>query len=294
MLINPYFPYNIIFAVRHILPKLVETTAVSVGNEWYPYTTAKLLENSPLSLLAFLSGVLALGLTSRRMSVRTAVSLLLALFFGLLLFQARRFVEYFPAFALIFAAFAWTDYLESQKGAEDNERGTKNRGNRLDISHRRNLGGFKKVMPVFTLAVILIPGIFFTFKASQKSVNRSKPYDLYAEASAWLENNTPEGGRVFQTDWDDFPRLFFYNTHNTYLIGLDPTYMQLYNADLYDEWVKITKGKVKNPSDVIAGRFGSKYVISDLKHGRFLGRAEQDDDMIEVYRDEQAVIYKIK
>ncbi len=48
MLINPYFPHNLVFSVQHILPKLFETTSVSVGNEWYPYDTAQLLEKFPL------------------------------------------------------------------------------------------------------------------------------------------------------------------------------------------------------------------------------------------------------
>jgi hypothetical protein len=39
MLINPYFPDNLIFSYHHILPKLTHATSVSVGNEWYPYET---------------------------------------------------------------------------------------------------------------------------------------------------------------------------------------------------------------------------------------------------------------
>jgi len=130
--------------------------------------------------------------------------------------------------------------------------------------------------------------------ASRKSFESSaKPYTRYAQASAWLEANTLEDSRVFQTDWDDFPRLFFYNTHNTYTIGLDPTYMQLYDAALYDQWVAITKGDVEQPSSSIRGEFGSDYVLTDLNHKRFLSQAEQDPGLIEVYRDEDAVVFEI-
>ena len=95
---------------------------------------------------------------------------------------------------------------------------------------------------------------------ARDAIDRSKPYSLYANAAAWLERNSPAGSRVFQTDWDDFPRLFFYNTHNTYLIGLDPTYLHLYDAELYDLWVEITRGDVENPSKVIATTFDSHYI----------------------------------
>src|SRR5215211_5157029 len=111
MLLNPYFPDNLIFSYHHMLPKLTDATSVRVGNEWYPYNTKQLLDNSLPALIAFASGVLALGLSGRKMDVRTALGLLISLLFGLMLFQARRFVEYFPPFALIFAAFAWAPLL---------------------------------------------------------------------------------------------------------------------------------------------------------------------------------------
>jgi hypothetical protein len=146
---------------------------------------------------------------------------------------------------------------------------------------------------VILLVIILIPGMWFTFQEAKSALQGSKPYGLFAGASAWLETNTPAGARVFQTDWDDFPRLFFYNTHNTYLIGLDPTYMQLYNAKLYETWVDITEGKVERPSETIASQFGSQYVVTDLKHKDFLRRAEEDAGLREVYRDSEAAIFEL-
>jgi len=108
-----------------------------------------------------------------------------------------------------------------------------------------------------------------------------------------LMENTLPGERIFHTDWDDFPRLFYYNTQNTYIVGLDPTYLQLYNPELYDLWVDITQGDVELPSQVILERFGSRYVHSDLFHEDFIDQAENDPAMLEVYRDDQAVIYLI-
>ena len=98
---------------------------------------------------------------------------------------------------------------------------------------------------------------------------------------------------MFQTDWDDFPRLFYYNTHNTYLIGLDPTYMQLYDPESYDLWVLITRGELQQPSQFIANHFQAGYVHSDLQHGDFLRQAGQDPGLREVYRDEQAVVFEV-
>ncbi|MDI6694708.1 MAG: hypothetical protein QME21_06660 [Anaerolineales bacterium] len=276
LLINPYFPVNLVFIYRHLLPKLAETTAVQVGNEWYPYTTRQLLENSPLALLAFIGGVAALGLNNRRMDVRTATGFLLATLFGLMLFQSRRFIEYLPPFALIFAAFAWAPLISQASPTV----GT------LQDQMRR-------AAPALILGGLIALGAWLMLPAAAESVQGSKPYDLYAKASAWLVENTLPGERIFHTDWDDFPRLFYYDTQNTYIVGLDPTYLQLYNPELYDLWVEITQGNIDQPSQAILERFGSRYVHSDLLHEDFIRQAEDDPAMQEVYRDDQAVIYLI-
>lgn len=282
MIVNPYFPDNLIFSYHHMLPKLAEATSVRVGNEWYPYDTKQLLDNSLPALVAFASGALALGLTGRKMDARTALGLVVSLLFGLMLFQARRFVEYFPPFALIFAAFAWTPLFESKPAVPS-----------AASSRFPYVSLFQSYFPVTMLSLVVAISIAGSISPARAALDRSKSYGLYANASLWLEKNTPANARVFQTDWDDFPRLFYYNTHNTYLIGLDPTYLQLYDADLYDLWVDITQGDVENPSQVIATTFDSHYIHTDLNHEGFLQVAAEDPGLKEVYRDDQAVIFEV-
>jgi hypothetical protein len=143
------------------------------------------------------------------------------------------------------------------------------------------------------MLALLLPMGWKTIRDSQSSLQGSKPNTLYQGASAWLIENTPPGARVFQTDWDDFPRLFFYNTHNTYLVGLDPTYMQLYDADLYAVWVDITRGRVANPAQIIEANFGASFILSDLQHEGFLNQADRDPRLESVYRDGEAVIFQV-
>lgn len=275
LIINPYFPQNLIFSYHHMLPKLTDATSVQVGNEWFPYDTKQILTNSFPSLIAFVSGILALGLSDKKMDTRTAFSLFAALLFGLMFLQARRFVEYFPPFALIFAAFACAPLLAPKADSVS-----------ANASPRRLL------VPAL-LGLLILVSIGRTLPRAQEMIGNSKSYDLYQNASAWLEANSAAGERVFQSDWDDFPRLFFYNSHNTYLIGLDPTYMQLYDPQMYALWVEITDGNVKDPSSLIADMFGARYVLSDLNHGDFLRSARTDAGLLEVYHDDQAVIFEV-
>lgn len=86
LVFNPYFPNNLIFTYHHFIAKLELAESIKVGNEWYPYDTGQLLNNSLPALLAFTGGALALGLTGRRMTTRTATTLFAALIFGAMLF----------------------------------------------------------------------------------------------------------------------------------------------------------------------------------------------------------------
>ncbi|MFN8434796.1 MAG: hypothetical protein U0V18_12290 [Anaerolineales bacterium] len=274
LVVNPYFPKNLTFTYHHFLSKLQLGESIKVGNEWYPYDTAQILNNSLLALVALFSGSMALGFSGRKMTVQTTTTFLIALFFGMMMLNARRFVEYFPPFALIFSAFAWAPLFDFDNDSQPTQ-------------------SWMQKLPAGFLAFAILAGIVKSVPAVQHQLGTSKPYDLYAGASFWLLQNSEEGELIFQTDWDDFPRLFYHNTYNTYLAGLDPTYFQLYNPELYNEWVSITQGDVANPSDKILSLFGSRFVISDLNHGDFIQQAENDPKMREVYRDGQSVLFEI-
>jgi hypothetical protein len=274
LLINPYFPENIQFIISHLVPKLGEP-AVPVGNEWSPYRTWTLVENSGFALLALVLGVLAVGWQRDRMDLRTLVAFLLAAVFGLMLFQSRRFVEYFPPFALLFLAFAAAPLLTSWSA-------------QLRERHPAAAGA----LPLLMLALLAWP-VYQSTADARALMRDSKPADQYAAAALWLRTEAPAGAMIFQTDWDDFPRQYFYNSDVSYVAGLDPTFLQLRDQALYDEWVAVTRGKGDSMSQVIAERFGAAYVFSDLSHDDFIDRAEDDPNLEEIYRDEYAVIYQV-
>lgn len=270
LVINPYFPQDLGFIVNHLLPKIGDSS-VAVGNEWYPYETWTLIENSGFALAAFVLGALGLGWRGQKIDRATLTAFGLAVFFGFLLFKARRFVEYFPAFALIFAALSLDPILQQ--------------------AARMRAG--RQLVPIGLAAALLIPMGLTLPRAREALIVQSKPADTYAAASYWLARYAPPGAMIFQTDWDDFPRLFFYNPADTYTIGLDPTYMQLYDADLYDTWVSITQGRIDRASEIIRSRFGGQYVLTDLNHTAFLQQAKTDPGLTEVFRDKYAVIFAV-
>ena len=275
LVVNPYFPENIEFILSHLLPKVGES-AIPVGNEWSPYRTWTLVENSGLALLAPLLGALALGWRTDRIDKRTLFALLLVMVFGVMLFKSRRFVEYYPPLALIFLAFSTAPLLKSW-------------ASRLKVEN-----GALQSVAVLAVIVLLTVSLYRTVGDARDLIADSKPADQYAEAALWLRQEAPPDAMIFQTDWDDFTRLFFYNSDVRYTAGLDPTFLQLQDEALYEEWVDITRGRIDNPGEAIRDTFDASYVFSDLRHEGFLDEAADDPLLEEVYRDEYAVIFEVR
>ncbi len=278
--LHPYTPNNILFTFQHLYPKFLQqlgyaegfNTTASVGSEWSPYQTWTLVKNSGPALALFALGALGLGMRAKRMNTAELTWFLCALVFGVLLAQARRFIEYYPAFALMFCAVIWSDTL---RAAWQN--------------HSRQT----RLIAVGALAAIVIVAAQFTFRSATKTI-AAQPAPIFRGASQWLIANTPQGARLFQTDWDDFPQLYFFNSHNTYTLGLDPTYSELYDRELYATWVKLTRGNLKQPAETIRKKFGADYIISDLKHDAFINDARRDPNMQVVYSDNHAIVFRIR
>ena len=109
-----------------------------------------------------------------------------------------------------------------------------------------------------------------------------------------MRTHVPPGQIIFNTDWDDFPRLFYYDSSHNYVSGLDPSY--LYDKDpglsrLYDS---ITLGHEEDPGPLIRDRFGARYVFSDNNHHDFFDQARLSGWFDIVYEDTQCTIMYIR
>lgn len=272
IVINPYFPRNIVFLIEHLGAKVDFESGVRVGSEWYPYTTGALLANSAGALLSLGIGLLRPSIGSGRRDRIETTLLLVSLLTLLMLFRSRRFIEYFPPFALLFCAAAWGRYRD--------------RG--FDLRARR-LAAFVSIAAFVVGALFVVT----TFMDTRRLIEDSESPQQFVGASNWLKANTPEGSLVFQLDWDDFTRLFYHNTWNTYLVGLDPTYLERADPRRWELWVAITRGEVEQPSQVIKDQFGAHFVVGDRRHEAFEDQAADDADMMVVYWDADSILWEI-
>ncbi|MFH4263571.1 hypothetical protein WAJ43_22270, partial [Acinetobacter baumannii] len=69
----------------------------------------------------------------------------------------------------------------------------------------------------------------------------------------------------FNANWDDFPKLFFYDTRHSYVYGLDPNYLYSANPGLYRLLLDITNAKIDDAAPLIRERFCANFVFVDAR-----------------------------
>lgn len=301
LVVNPYFPHNLQLLAEHIQIKLTtEDFPTKVGSEWYPYDSWQFLGNSIIACIAMFTGYLAFEPSERR---RAHFPLFLLLFSTALMIMTarwRRIAEYWPPFAVIFAAFSLQPWLQ----------GLRLYPRRLPPEILEELQPFldqgtpaenensiRDLVPTFAalgVALVLSIFLFFNLRATLHEIGESEPHEHYRAGAEWLRNHVPPGQIVFNTDWDDFPRLFYFDSAHYYVSGLDPNYLYDKDPDLSSLYERITVGTQEDPGPLIRDRFGARYAFSDNSHHDFFDQARVSGWFDIVYEDTQCTIMYIR
>src|SRR5262249_1627143 len=111
LVINPYFPHNLYLFYEHARVKIVAGSfATKVGQEWFPYETHEFVLNCYVALAAMLTGYVAFDPSDRKRGQRPLYFMILSTALLLMMARWKRFAEYFPPFAILFAAFTLENY----------------------------------------------------------------------------------------------------------------------------------------------------------------------------------------
>ena len=278
LVINPYFPKNLSLLREHLLMKYSSTYPVAVGVEWDPYDTWAMVGISAVAFIVFLVGLAAFEYRRRVNDIKPLFFLIVSVLLLIMTFKARRFIEYWPPFAVLFAAFTISPRLESVEFAW--------------LARTRDRVIAAIAAAVVTAAAILWMGwCVWTSREDVKS--ETDPY-TYRGASEWIAKNVPAGSMIFNTNWDAFPALFYYNPNYAYVSGLDPTY--LYNRDrkLWEVYESINSSEEENGAKVIKERFGADYVVTGNGDSDFLTNAKDDANFEVVFEDTGAVVLRVR
>jgi len=314
--INPYFPNNLHLFIEHFREKFngAAEFAVPVGGEWYPYSGFELLMNFPVALTAMLIGYILF--VPRRSKLPEKATFFLAFVTGLLVwqFKSKRFAEYFPPFAILFAAFSSMAFNETRAavtaliGNSDESLNTDMQG----PTRRREWLVAARQASVWVLGIALC--IFWVYNliglhswgfdepGMIDNITSNEPAEKYHRAMQWATGldetgaeNIPRGEMIFNCTWDDFPKLFFFDTKHTYVYGLDPNYLYTADPELYQLLKDLTEGKTDDPAPKIRDRFGANYIFADAKENvDMIAKALESGWVETVYEDDEARLLKIR
>ena len=304
LVINPYFPHNLYLFWEHARVKITATNfTTKVGQEWYPYDTTEFFLNCYVALAAMLAGYLAFEWSDRKRAARPLFFLILSTVLLLMTARWKRFAEYFPPFAVLFAAFTleqfWRgravfthlpqDVMEDLQPFLDRQEPT---ATAKETQHEETWKIIKAAFVALALGLALFANVYRT----AKDIRESDPRDYYAKGAAWMRGNIPAGERIFNTDWDDFPRLFYYDPTHVYTSGLDPTYLLDKNPDLSRLYDRITTGEEEDPGPLIRDRFGATWVFSDntKDHDAFFDNAARSGWFDKVYEDDDCSVFHVR
>lgn len=287
IIVNPYFPRNINFVWQQLVQIGIINYrgAVNVGGEWYPIKATELITSLGGS---FILAILALAIFFafiKRQEKHTIFFFFSSLFFFVLTLKSRRYVEYFVPYLIFFIAYSLT-YLFTAFNWKKIIRELKNSSRIIPILFYLTV----------TLIVIFVPAINIKdVYHNYVSFKKGYQFDTYAGVSQYLKENSQHGEIIMHTDWDDFPHLFYHNSQNYYIVGLDPTFMYNYDRKLYQLYADITMAKINdNLSELIKDNFKAKYFIVQKGREALRQNLQKDLNFIKVYEDKDALLYMIK
>ena len=315
-IINPYFPNNLYLFWEHLAEKVKigSDFVVSVGGEWYPYSGMELLMNFPVALAAMLMGYILFVPRKNKLPEKATFFLAFTTILLAAQFRSKRFAEYFPPFAILFAAFSLQAFRTptAVELPEDFKRDIDPFLDAPKPTERQAWLAAARRASVWVIGIAL--SIFWVYNlvglhkwgfdepGMIDNIKSNEPNDKYRRAMAWATGldetgaeNIPKGERIFNCTWDDFPKLFFFDTKHTYVYGLDPNYLYSANPELYTLLKDITEGKTEDPGPIIRDKFGANYIFADAQENTDMIAKALDSGWVEtIYEDDEARLFRIR
>ena len=286
LVINPYFPQNLTF-YWHQLVKIGIINyqhVISVGNEWYPYKFIDLTGGSALLTMLLVAAIGLICVYWRRLSQKTLTLFFIFFLFLAFTLKSRRYVEYYVPFAVLFSAFALNDIWRMF--------GYPAIWDKVKALFRRQKILFTAVILYFIVFIPLVAAK--DMRQTYRDLRGGNSALRFAASSRWLKENTPAKSVVFHSSWDEFPLLFYHNSHNYYIAGLDPTFTYEYSPEAYRKMVDITIGKqTEGIFQDLREVFGASYVFVEKKHTAMDKNIKNSSGFMAVYSDNEATIYKL-
>ncbi len=255
----------------------VDKSGFELGNEIYPYSLGVFFNIYPLLVILIPLLVLFVLIRRKHLSAETLGVFLSALcWFGMTMASAR-FVEYSVLLLVTAIALATRDTLSAQDVLP-----------RLPAIGKR-LRWFIAATAIGTLLAFHIYSMKFYVYYQTKAA----PPLFFQGASLWMEQHLAPNETVINLFWDDFPDLFYAAPRQRYIWGLDPTYTIRYDRNKAIRLENFRRHLTRLDGRALANTLQAHWLI--LRANRVDRYPElRSAPFREVYRDKEAVLFKIE
>lgn len=265
--IHPYFPRNAKLFFEHLAAKSGASAAQTVvGFEWYSLSAWQFLDCALVASAAMVVGYIAFGSAlaaspDRLRLQRPLLFLLFSSFLMLITLRFARFMEYWPPFAILFAAFTLENlWLPKSVSASPEKQ-------EADLLSPYPSDGFSwRILGL--VVVLLIAALVYNLRTTRTNiVMASKGANHYQAATDWMRGNIPPDALIYDVNWSDFPKLFFYDTSHRYVSGLDPIYLLDQHPEISQLTDRLSMRAEKDPAAAIWTQFaaidpsGAQYIF---------------------------------
>ncbi len=342
-LINPFFPNNLnYFSIYYLSPTPYFLT--SQISEWQPIGLGDLfLSDATILIIPFiilsityvfssvigfinkkkelgafspqpsderlrLGGVVEESAKENKIIISFLFLISITFFIGTLL--QGRFIDYWVPFAVMFIAFyfefIYFDFAKNDKIKRVLEK----------IKFYKFFSKENAKMALVCFAFIIL-AISIYNKASLVSQRYSRDSSKNIEETAlWLKENTPKKSIVFNVNWGDFSKLFFYDSDNYYILGLDPKFLYLKSPEKYWLYTNIGKGIVcgkencdegnnennnekRSIRDIIKTDFRADFVYvptsyEDFDYANLINAMDNNSSFEKVFENEGGEVWEVR
>lgn len=291
LIVNPFFPQNIHFYWVHIFQiGLVNyQNKIGVGAEWYPYDFWELMKNALLPITLIVFSFTFLLKYFKQAGRESKFFALIAILFLLLTLKSRRNIEYFIPLAIAASACCF-NLLHSSGEPESDRAKIKSLAKKLFPPP----GWPQRLFIASGTLIIIIAFVASLISTKQVLVSYRYSYTLLEGASNYLKSHSRPGEIVFNGNWASFPMLFYNNDSNYYIIGLDPTFMYLYDKTLQLKMIDLTLGKrYEEAYDIIKNGLHARFVQVEEKNKALQSLLDNNFKFKKVYEDGEGAVYEV-
>ncbi|MFH0873776.1 MAG: hypothetical protein V1846_02950 [Candidatus Komeilibacteria bacterium] len=290
IVLNPYWPHNLYFYWQQIVQIGVINygQAVGVGAEWLSLSWRDVI-NFHVYPLVILAIIIIFGWHRFRQLRRDDWFLVILSFIAVgLTWKSRRYVELSDPLLFIATAVLWVRCLPQITA----------RWLKQQLSLPGKFGWLIKFY-AFLVIVFIIPTFIFLIFKDVMAVRANESQTTFtvnqlAAESQWLQENSRPGEIVFNSNWDYWPALFYYNRSNYYIVGLDPTFMYNQSPELWALWSSVSEGKATGDiAQIITKVFHSRFLLVGNGNHDLIDQLSQDKNFVLRYQGPFAKIFEI-